>query len=80
MIIKSIRDAGKTLTYPNGCYEVVIEFESPQELPNFGDGWGLGDFGVCKTYQGVKTPNDPSTFSGVVAYYDGKPNLNVATL
>lgn len=68
-----------TMTYPNGCYEVVIEFDKPQSHPNFGEGWGLGNFGNCKTYQGLQDVTLPgmNTYTGVVAYYDGKPALEV---
>ena len=76
MKVKSIVSCGVTMNYPAGCHEVLIEFETTQSNPNFGQGWGLGDFGRCKTYQGINS-DDLTGFKGVVAYYDGRPCLEV---
>lgn len=80
MNIKAIRSAGYSQTYPAGCYEVIIEFCAPQKHPNFGDTWGLGNFGDCKTYQGQKdlSLSGDAQFTGVVAYYNGRPSLEVS--
>ena len=79
MKIKSVRNCGTTLAYPNGCYEAVIHFAHPQSHPNFGEGWGLGDFGDCKTYKGIEDAGIATSerFTGVIAYFNGVPKLSV---
>lgn len=77
--VRSVRNAGFSLAYPSGCYEVILDFLREQHDPNFGPGWGLGNFGHCKDYQGIRTP-DFRMFTGVVAYYDGEPNFAVGKL
>lgn len=73
--IVNVRACGATVSNPDGETEVTLEFPSPQSHPNFGEGWGLGDFGTCNNYQGLRSPSDRSLFSGVIAYFRGPVNL-----
>lgn len=74
----TLRDAGFSNNYPNHCWEAVIIFDSPQAQPNLFEGFGLGNFGDCKDYQGSRDLSLPSgsNFTGVIAYYDGKPSFS----
>lgn len=60
-------------------YEAHIVFVEPQERPNFGFGWGLGNFGKCVWYTGLE-PREMAgrlkPFASVIAIYDGKPDFS----
>lgn len=62
---------------PNG-WQAHIVFDEPQAQPNYGPGWGLGDFGQCVNYQGLVSPElrgQSKRFVGVLATYSAKPRF-----
>lgn len=72
--IKSVRNSGFNMRFPNGCFEIQFAFEPGQGDPNVN--WGVA--GNAKDYQGVRDMSKPvgQEYVTCIAYFDGHPTFN----